>query len=400
MYLKEPVKLRRRKRPNGTESLYLDIYIRGRRKVESLGLYLLHVTTREGRERDRETLRLAEAICAKRIVDIRNGTWGFAPARDEVPLLTYFEEMCQRHSTHEGTYRTWTGCLHHLRTYTHGRSMLLSEVTPQWCEGFLRYLRTDAVKQQDAKHRHVTNNTVVSYYAKLRACLNSAVSDGLLEKSPAAGVKPPKISDSTRMYLTLDELRALASTPCRLEEVRRAFLFSCLTGLRSCDVYALRWGDIHDQDGYTRIIYRQRKTGAQEYTDISSQAAELLGQRGADGSTVFRRYSHDTYNHVLQEWTLRAGIGKKITFHCARHTFASMMLNLGTDIYTVSKLLGHRDLSTTQIYARIVDRTKQDAVERIPDIFGSAQQICNRKKARKTQPVQERKEGKREGRTL
>lgn len=66
---------------------------------------------------------------------------------------------------------------------------------------------------------------------------------------------------------------------------------------------------------------------------------------------------------------MRAGIHKDITFHCGRHTFAVMMLDLGTDIYTVSKLLGHRELSTTQIYAKVLDKNKQAAVAKIPDIF-------------------------------
>lgn len=72
----------------------------------------------------------------------------------------------------------------------------------------------------------------------------------------------------------------------------------------------------------------------------------------------------------MQRWCDDAGIRKHITFHCARHTFATMMIDLGTDLYTVSKLLGHRNLSTTQIYAKIVDKKKQEAVMRVPSILG------------------------------
>ncbi len=62
---------------------------------------------------------------------------------------------------------------------------------------------------------------------------------------------------------------------------------------------------------------------------------------------------------------IRAGIEKHITFHCARHTYATLQLSLGTDIYTVSKLLGHENLRTTEVYAKIIDEKKQEAASKI-----------------------------------
>lgn len=70
----------------------------------------------------------------------------------------------------------------------------------------------------------------------------------------------------------------------------------------------------------------------------------------------------------MREWCLKAGITKHITFHCGRHTFAVLQLSLGTEIYTVSKLLGHRELKTTQVYAQIMDAKKREAVNRIPEL--------------------------------
>lgn len=172
------------------------------------------------------------------------------------------------------------------------------------------------------------------------------------------------------MYLTIDEVKKLAQTECEYPNIKRAFLFSCLTGLRRSDVLRLKWGDIHKQDDYTRIIFTQKKTGGLEYLDISAQAAELLGERGKPNECVFTDiHSPSCTNEAIKRWVLRAGINKEITFHCARHTFAVMMLDLGTDIYTVSKLLGHRELSTTQRYAKVLDKNKQKAVSKIPDIF-------------------------------
>lgn len=172
------------------------------------------------------------------------------------------------------------------------------------------------------------------------------------------------------MYLTIDEVKQVAQTDCESDLIKRAFLFSCLTGLRKCDIIKLTWGEVTEQSGFTRIIFRQKKTKGQEYLDITPQAAEMLGPRGKAMDEVFKGMPcTSTVNFILKLWMQKAQIDKAITFHCARHTFAVMMLDLGTDIYTVSKLLGHRELTTTQIYAKVLDKNKQAAVARIPDIF-------------------------------
>ena len=127
---------------------------------------------------------------------------------------------------------------------------------------------------------------------------------------------------------------------------------------------------MQQQGEFTRIIFKQKKTSGQEYLDITPQAAELMGERGLPDEQIFTDiHSPSCTNEAIKRWVLRAGIDKEITFHCGRHTFAVMMLDLGTDIYTVSKLLGHRELSTTQIYAKVLDKNKQAAVARIPDIL-------------------------------
>lgn len=128
---------------------------------------------------------------------------------------------------------------------------------------------------------------------------------------------------------------------------------------------------MHTQGEFTRLIFKQKKTGGQEYLDITPEAAELLGERGRAEEHPFKDiHSPSCTNKTLQIWCLRAGIDKTITFHCGRHTFATMMLDLGTDIYTVSKLLGHRELTTTQIYVKVLDKNKQAAVARIPSVLG------------------------------
>ncbi|MCB0537648.1 MAG: integrase catalytic domain-containing protein, partial [Bacteroidetes bacterium] len=96
------------------------------------------------------------------------------------------------------------------------------------------------------------------------------------------------------------------------------------------------------------------------------EARKLLGEKGADDERIFPNFKYGNWNKtLLKEWLWEAGIKKKITFHCARHTYATLQLTMGTDIYTVSKLLGHRNLSTTEIYAKVINEKKVEAANKI-----------------------------------
>lgn len=152
-------------------------------------------------------------------------------------------------------------------------------------------------------------------------------------------------------------------------------MFSCLTGLRRSDILALTWGEVFEQGEFTRIIFKQVKTKGLEYLDLTPEAVELMGKRRKPSDKVFEGiHSPSITNQAIRRWCFDAGIKKDITFHCGRHTFATMMLDLGTDIYTVSKLLGHKELSTTQIYAKVMDKNKQAAVLKIPSILDHHQE--------------------------
>ena len=153
--------------------------------------------------------------------------------------------------------------------------------------------------------------------------------------------------------------------------VRNPFLFSCFTGMRYSDIIKLRWKEVEQSNGRTRLVFRQQKTRSQEYMDLNEQAVSLMGERGAEDQLVFPGWEWNTalFNYYLRAWVKSAGIKKRISFHCARHTFATMLLTLGVDIYVVSKLLGHSSVKTTQVYAKIVDEKKQQAVDSIPQLL-------------------------------
>ena len=359
---KESVRLRRRQMPSGNVSLYLDIYINGQRGYEYLKLYLQPEHNRGDRERNRQTLDFAEAIRAKRLLEVRNGEYGFKNRdRESVGLLAHYRKLCEakdKKDTH-GNYGVWKGSLAYLCRFVGKCDIPLSQVDSTWLEGFRKYLYRQELAQ----------NTKAMYYTKLCACLHDAYCREIIRRDPTRKAKRIPTEETERVYLTIDEVRRLTGATCCNQEVRRAFLFSCLTGLRQSDVRRLTWGDVGRQGEFTRITFRQKKTGGQEYIDIAEEAAGLLGERGRDRDAVFRLPSYSNAGACLLKWAGAAGIGKHVTFHSARHTFAVMMLDLGTDIYTVSKLLGHKDIATTQIYAKVLDKNKQSAVSRIPSIF-------------------------------
>ncbi len=373
---KEPVKLRQKKLAGGNVSLYLATYVRGQREYEFLRLYLIPEKTRDDRQRNRETLALANSIKAQRIVEIQNGMHGFnTVGKERMSLFDYFLAQAEKRKKQDSnsSYGSWISTLNHLHRYERRNDITFADITQRWVQGFRDYLDREGCNMRTRNDRRpLSPNSKQEYFGKLKAALRQAYNDGIIRDNPTRSTNGFHHEEVTREYLTLEEIRTLAATDCDRPEVKRAFLFSCLTGLRRSDVEKLTWDEVTQLDGRTQLVFRQKKTGGQEYLDITPQAAQLAGARGAAAgdSRVFGNiFAPPTTNKVLRTWTRRAGIGKHITFHCARHTFAVLMLTLDTDIYTVSKLLGHRELRTTQIYAKIVDRKKQQAVDNIPEIF-------------------------------
>ena len=143
-------------------------------------------------------------------------------------------------------------------------------------------------------------------------------------------------------------------------------MFSALTGLRWGDVEKLTWNEVFEDEGNYYIRFITQKTDRAETLPISTQANSFLGGRKTGIERVFPTIKYSPMQNILiDRWIKSAGINKHITFHCFRHTYATLQITLGTDIYTVSKMLGHRDIATTQIYAKIIDGKKKEAANKI-----------------------------------
>ncbi len=377
---KEPIRLRKRATPTGNVSLYLDIYLNGKRSYEYLKMYLVPEKTKADKEKNRQTWQLAEAVKAKRIVELQNGEFGFNAAyKLETNFLDYYRAMCEkRHGSTDsnGNWGNWHSCLKHLERYCRPNTTF-KDITPEWIEGFREYLDKTA-RCRDKRKKIVTDevskplsqNSKVSYFNKLRACINQAFDDRIIPHNPLRGIEGFRAGESERCYLTLDEVKAMAAAHCKYPALKKAFMFSCLTGIRKSDIEKMRWKEVQQQGEFTCIIFKQKKTGGQEYLDINPQAASYLGKRGKPDDRVFVGFKYSSYMITeLRMWAVRAGITKDITFHSGRHTFAVLMLDLGAEIYTLQKLLGHKEIQTTQIYAKILDKKKQEAVSMIPNIL-------------------------------
>jgi integrase len=171
-------------------------------------------------------------------------------------------------------------------------------------------------------------------------------------------------SDVKKDYLTKEELGKLVVTPCEIPVLKAASLFSCLTGLRISDILKLDWKEIVPaSDGGYCLRLRTEKTETETTLPISNEALELCGKRGT--GKVFRKLERSMVQHPLKKWIKQAGIEKHITFHCFRHTFATLRIAMGTDIFTVSKMLTHKNVSTTQIYAELVNEKKRESANKI-----------------------------------
>jgi integrase len=127
-------------------------------------------------------------------------------------------------------------------------------------------------------------------------------------------------------------------------------MFSIYTGLRSSDVCKLVWSEIAQNENGSIIKFRQQKTKGLEYLPINEKAFSYCGVRTAETDFVFDGFKNDsTDNKYMKIWLALAGISRNITFHCFRHTYATLLITKGVDIYTVSKMMGHRNVTTTQV---------------------------------------------------
>lgn len=372
------VKLRTKAISANRQSLYLDFYpaithpeTGEPTRREFLGLYLFDkAKTQIDKQHNKETQSLAEQVRQKRDNQLNKPEIYTGFEREQLKIkekgercfVAYFKQLADKRKA--SNYDNWVSCRYYLETFTAG-SLKFADLNETFCNEFREYLLT--TPSNKSSKTTLSQNSAVSYFNKFKAALKQAFKDGYLQTDLNAKTGTIKQAETQRRFLTLEELNKLVKTECTLPILKQAALFSALTGLRFSDIEKLVWGELEHIEGQGYFIhFKQKKTKGFEVLPIAEQAYTLLGQRKAATDKVFEGlvYSAWTNSHLFK-WITKAGITKDITFHSFRHTYATLQLSKGTDIYTVSKMLGHRELKTTQVYAKIIDKTKRDATEKI-----------------------------------
>ena len=388
---KEPIRLRFKSLSNGNKSLYLDMYRNGQREYEFLRLYLVPETTPFDKMQNERTLEGANAIKSQRILELTNDEAGIKQvSRGKMLLSDWLQRYHDlQHAKSETMQRRIIKTADLLQQFA-GNKVRLKDIDKGFCTDFADWLQNEYLPERGnttpkrirksrtadrTQPKHIKTVTAHNYFTVLTCALNEAVRQGMIDKNPCQLLNQTdkiKVPESQRTYLTIDEVRRLVETDYpQHPEIKQAFLFSCFCGLRISDVLRLQWKSVITDSKQTRLAIVMKKTKAPLYLPLSKQALIYLPAR-AGAKDTDRVFDIPEYliNYNLKKWAAMAGItNKNVSFHTARHTFATTLLTEGADLYTVSKLLGHSEISTTQIYAKIIDKKKDEAVNLLDNIF-------------------------------
>ncbi len=357
------ISLRTKKLRSGMLSYYLDYYPGFRDSItlkiirhEFIGIYIYsNPQTKEEVLYNKEMKRKAEAFRCRRYEEIVNEKFGLLDERKlKGDFLAYYRQVMETKN------QKWKFVYAHFEKFVHGKCRFI-DVDVELCKKFHDYL----LKAKGLKNRQpLARNSVAGYWSTFRGFLNVAYRDKLLRENVNDYLDRINTVPTRRESLTIAEIKLLYNTPCEIEVLKRAAIFSCLTGLRRSDIMALRWNNVQEYaDGGHYLDFISVKTKADNLVPISDEAYMLLGKR-KDG-LIFKGLKKEMTSGPMKDWIASAGIKKHITFHCFRHTYASLQIELGTDAFTVQKLLAHKTIGTTEIYTRHADPKRREAANRI-----------------------------------
>lgn len=359
------VKLRKKKISDGRYSLYLDYYPPIRipetmqmKRYEYLGMYIfVRPKTATQKEHNDVTLKQAETIWAIRQQAVVNEEFGFLDTeRQNASFLDYFDKQAHKKGN------SWLSAYNHFKRFVKGYCTF-GQMNMDLCDKYREYILT--AKQIRYPDRTLSHNTAANYFALFCKCLFYANRDKMIKEDLERFVEYIKPISTHRDFLVPSELMNLSKTPCDIPVLKRASLFACMTGLRVSDVRKLSWNEIipnMDGTGFN-VQLRMQKTKVEILIPISQEALMLCGWRKE--GLVFDGFTKSMTGKPLKKWIKAAGITKPITFHCFRHTYAVLQLASGTSIYVVSRILGHKHVSTTEIYLDLLEETKIGTIDRI-----------------------------------
>jgi site-specific recombinase XerD len=350
------VTIRKRKNEDGTTSIVLDIYHQGKRKIEFLkDCKLDKVKNQFDRQTNKERLELAQRIRNKRALELDSSENGIAPLfKTKINFIDYFEKFISTYGKKD--IRVLSACLSKFKNFLIEediKTITTKEVDENLVLNFKEYLEST-----------LNGTSPTTYFKRFKKVLKQGQRDKVFTYNPAQDVSIKENQGISKDILTFKEIQLLFRADCPNNEVKRAFLFSCLTGLRFCDIVTLKWDNINNN--VLKVV--QQKTKSQVSINLNDDSLNLINEVEKKDEFVFSLPSHTACLKNLKTWCKNAEINKKITWHCARHSFATNIIFYGSDINSASSLLGHTSFKHTQKYVRVVESLKEKAVQNLPSL--------------------------------
>lgn len=348
--------LRKRKNSNGTITLRLDIYNNGQRYYETLkNLKLEKPSNPMARENNKELLRQAEAIRVARAAELDANNYSLvSDAGKKTVVLVWLQSYVDGYTKKDK--RNMQGAVNRFAKYliNVGKSSLTfnalnASILDAYCERL-----NEECKGEGAS----------SYYARLKKAIKQAYRKRLMKENLFDFTeRKPRGKAAKKDVLTVDEIKLLAATACQSNEVKRAALFSTVTGLRWIDIKIITWDNIDSKA--KRLTILQSKTGNDVVINLNETAVKILGSESDPKENIFDLPGANGANKTLKAWVKRAGINKKITWHNLRHSFGTNLIYNDVDVLTASKLLGHTSLRHTQRYVNAAEEMKRKATDKL-----------------------------------
>lgn len=334
-------KLTNRNRPY---RIQLDYLLNGKRVRETIKETTFYPN--ESKDTKKEKERIVERIKSQLEIELGNAKNGLVSRQlQKANFIEYFESIGNKKNPN--TKIAWDNTLKHLIEFQ-GKKISFENISVNWIEKFLNHLNTN-----------LSNNSVITYFNKINAALNQAVKEKIIVENPIRYIDRLKKEETEIVFLSKDDIQKIINTDFFDEEAKNAFLLSCYTGLRVSDIKALKWNHIKND----RIQLTQTKTKNAVYIPLNQNALTLLGKQKHNKEFVFELSEHmSSINRTVKKLIKKSEINKEVHFHSARHTFATLLVTSGVNIFTISKLMGHKDIKSTLVYAKVIDEEKEKAV--------------------------------------
>lgn len=344
--------IRKKQLKDNSERLYFDICYDGERHYEFLKIKLDKAKTVEEKKANRLKMEVAKQIKAERELQLIKKEYKIKDPIKSTDFIKYFDSYIENLVVKDK--RTYKAVLKKLKEFTNGKNLKTGQIDEIFLQRFRGSLDSS-----------LHGSSPYNYFKKLKKVIKEATKAGLFKENPCIGVNTKKGTMKIKETLSPDEITKLAKTPWKNDQVKMAFLFSCLTGLRFCDIKNLEWKNVRDNS----IVITQLKTKFPLIIPLNKSSKKILKKMKSINEKIFNLPSHTGCLKSLRLWVETANIEKHITWHCARHSFGTNLILKGVDVFTVSKLLGHRSLKNTIIYLRESEELKRKAVNKFPSVF-------------------------------